>query len=129
MKQTEKQLKQIEFRFFLVQTEIFFCLFRGHHSRKVSMRVYLKRSLYIIIKNKLNHQNSCIFFLICFTYGRQFILFEQKLSELSYYVMFALLKGQCHEIFCFWFFSSISFPPAPEYPIRTISNFFENSRR
>ncbi len=24
------------------------------------------------------------------------------------------LKGQCHEIFRFWFFSSISFPPAPE---------------
>ncbi len=40
-----------------------------------------------------------------------------------------LLKGQCHEIFCFWFFSWISFPPAPEYPIRTVSNFFENSRR
>jgi len=39
------------------------------------------------------------------------------------------LKGQCHEIFRFWFFSSISFPPAPEYPIRTVSNFFENSRR
>ncbi len=39
------------------------------------------------------------------------------------------LKGQCHEIFCLWFFSSISFPPAPEYPIRTVSNFFENSRR
>ncbi len=38
------------------------------------------------------------------------------------------LKGQCHEIFCFWFFSSISFPPAPEYPIWTVSNFFENSR-
>ncbi len=27
------------------------------------------------------------------------------------------LKGQCHEIFCFWFFSWISFPPAPEYSI------------
>ncbi len=39
------------------------------------------------------------------------------------------LKGQCHEIFCFWFFSWISFPPAPEYPIRTVSNFFKNSRR
>jgi hypothetical protein len=22
------------------------------------------------------------------------------------------LKGQCHEIFCFWFFSWVSFPPA-----------------
>ncbi len=37
------------------------------------------------------------------------------------------LKGQCHEIFCFWFFSWNSFPPAPEYSIKTISNFFENS--
>jgi hypothetical protein len=34
------------------------------------------------------------------------------------------LKGQCHEICCFWFFSRISFPPSPEYPIRTVSNFF-----
>ncbi len=40
-----------------------------------------------------------------------------------------ILKWQCHEIFCFWFFSWISFPPAPEYPIRTVSNFFGNSRR
>ncbi len=39
------------------------------------------------------------------------------------------LKGQCHEIFCFWFFSWISFLPAPEYSIKTVSNFFENSRR
>ncbi len=42
---------------------------------------------------------------------------------------FLFLKGQCHEIFCFWFFSWISFPPAPEYSIKTVSNFFENSRR
>ncbi len=40
-----------------------------------------------------------------------------------------MLKGQCHEIFCFWFFSWISFPPAPEYSLKTVSNFFENSRR
>ncbi len=39
------------------------------------------------------------------------------------------IKGQCHEIFCFWFFSWFSFPPAPEYSIKTVSNFFENSRR
>ncbi len=39
------------------------------------------------------------------------------------------LKGQCHEIFCFWYFSWISFPPAPEYSTKTVSNFFENSRR
>jgi hypothetical protein len=40
-----------------------------------------------------------------------------------------LLKEQCHEIFCYWFFSWIRFPPAPEYSIKTVSNFLENSRR
>ncbi len=40
-----------------------------------------------------------------------------------------ILMGQCHNIFCYWFFSWISFPPAPEYSIRTISNFFVYSRR
>ncbi len=33
------------------------------------------------------------------------------------------LKGQCREIFDFWFFSWISFPQAPEYTIRAVSNF------
>ncbi len=36
----------------------------------------------------------------------------------------SILKGQCHEFFCFWFFSWISFPPAPVYPITTVSIFF-----
>ncbi len=39
------------------------------------------------------------------------------------------LKGQCHEIFDFWFFSWISFPQESEYTITAISNFFENLRR
>ncbi len=39
------------------------------------------------------------------------------------------LKEQCHEIFCFWFFSWISFPQASDYTIRAVLNFFENSRR
>ena len=39
------------------------------------------------------------------------------------------LKGQCHKIFDFWFFSWISFPQASEYTTTTISNFFEHSRR
>ncbi len=39
------------------------------------------------------------------------------------------LKGQCHEIFDFCFFSWISFPQAPEYTIMVVSNFFENLRR
>ncbi len=30
------------------------------------------------------------------------------------------LKGQCYEIFDFWFFSWISFPQAPEYNIRVV---------
>jgi hypothetical protein len=33
------------------------------------------------------------------------------------------LKGQCHEIFDFWFFSWISFPQSPEYTLRVVSNF------
>ncbi len=41
----------------------------------------------------------------------------------------APLKVQCHKIFCFWFFSWISFPSAPEYSIRTVSNFFKNSQK
>ncbi len=39
------------------------------------------------------------------------------------------LKGQCHEIFCFRFFSWITFPQAPDNNIRFISIFFDNSRR
>ena len=40
-----------------------------------------------------------------------------------------LLKGQCHEIFCFRFFSWIIFPQAPKNSMRFISNFFKNSLR
>ncbi len=39
------------------------------------------------------------------------------------------LKGHCHEIFDIWFFSWISFPQAPEYTIRAVTDFFENSQR
>jgi hypothetical protein len=44
---------------------------------------------------------------------------------------FAVVKGQCHEIFASGFFhESVSLPQAPEYTIgRAVSNFFENSRR
>ncbi len=44
-------------------------------------------------------------------------------------VMCCHLKGQCHVIFDFWFFSWINFHQAPEYTIMAISNFFENSWR
>ncbi len=47
----------------------------------------------------------------------------------SKYFELHTLKGQCHEIFCFWFFSWTSFPQASDYTIKAVSNFFENSRR
>ncbi len=47
----------------------------------------------------------------------------------SYQIKLFCLKGQCHEIFDFCFWSWISFPQAPEYTITAISNFFENSWR
>ena len=56
----------------------------------------------------------------------------KKWKFLAYLEIFFVplsLKGTVSRDFCFWFFSSISFPPAPEYPIRTVSNLFENSRR
>ncbi len=53
---------------------------------------------------------------------------EQKNGKKSS-TSWSSLKGQCHEIFCFWFFSWIRFPQASDYTIRVVSNFFENSRR
>ncbi len=65
--------------------------------------------------------------------GRVFQLFCSAIVKCGHNCqhkeMLPNLKGQCHEIFCLWFFASISFPPDPEYPIWTVSNFFENSRR
>jgi hypothetical protein len=62
-----------------------------------------------------------------------FAYFQFLLAKILHLVSHALnsycLKGQCHEIFGFWFFSWISFPPAPEYTIKTVSNFFKNSWR
>ncbi len=49
--------------------------------------------------------------------------------EIMIFKFLVILKGQCHEIFCFWFFSWINFPQAPEYSIKTVSNFFESLRR
>jgi hypothetical protein len=40
----------------------------------------------------------------------------------------SLLKGRCHEISDFRFFK-INFPQAPEYTVRAVPNFFENSWR
>jgi hypothetical protein len=40
-KQTEKQPKQIEFRFVSVRTENFFCLFRGHPNDGYMQNLYV----------------------------------------------------------------------------------------
>ncbi len=53
-------------------------------------------------------------------------LFFLRLLEIA---QISFLKGQCHEIFCFWFFSWGSFPQTSDYSIRAVLNFFENSRR
>jgi hypothetical protein len=60
---------------------------------------------------------------------RDFMIKKSLKSKRSKSHTWAPLKGQCHEIFGFWFFSWISFPKAPEYFIRAVLNFFENSRR
>jgi len=54
---------------------------------------------------------------------------ERNLKEERRLWAQARLKGQCQEIFCFWFFVMNQFPPAPEYLSRTVPIFFENSRR
>jgi len=45
------------------------------------------------------------------------IKITKQISEVEEKLFMTSLKGQCHEIFCLWFFSWISFPPAPEYCI------------
>ncbi len=55
-------------------------------------------------------------------------MIDSTVSECALHTIF-YLKGQCHEIFCFKFFSWIIFPQAPKNNIRVISNFFENLRR
>jgi hypothetical protein len=46
-----------------------------------------------------------VFFISAFAHNT-FIFFKR--------ILCAHLKGQCHEIFCFRFFSGINFPQAPE---------------
>ncbi len=61
-----------------------------------------------------------------------------SLSPLSLYgpyflrsvlVKYNRLKEQCHKIFDFKFSTWISFLQAPDYTVRAVSNFFENSLR
>ncbi len=43
--------------------------------------------------------------------------------------LYISLKEQCYEIIDLGFFSWISFPQTPKYPIRAVLNFFKNSRK
>ncbi len=74
-------------------------------------------------------QNYIGFGLVIFRCTVSFKFLNFISNFYSYFEVLSRLKGQCHEIFCFWFFSWISFPQAPEYPIMTVYNFFKNSRR
>ncbi len=47
-KKTETNAKQILFRFVSVQTEIYFCLFRGHHTTQLQAKLmYVKLPMYL----------------------------------------------------------------------------------
>ena len=59
--------------------------------------------------------------------GAESNLFIYKIVEYIFFLKH--LQGLWHEIFDLRFFSQISFPRAPEYSIRAISNFGENSLR
>ncbi len=72
------------------------------------------------------NQNMIIFISVQFAHSK--ILGLIPLSQMFIFLKFNL-KGQCHEIFKFWFFSWISFPQAPDYTIMAVLKFFENSRR
>ncbi len=90
--------------------------------------IYSIGTLLTFITIKVGCQLLAIFFgclsskISCFVI--KVIIYQRRVK-----ICRSRLKGQCHEISRFWFFSWISFPPAPEYSIRTVSNFFENSRR
>jgi hypothetical protein len=64
---------------------------------------------------------SWIMILDRFETSQGLSLSQSSLCEL------VLLKGPCHEIFCFWFFPWISFLQAPDYTFRAVSSFFKNS--
>ncbi len=54
---------------------------------------------------------------------------RRRVVQYSISVQCNTFKGTVSRDFLLLVFLWISFPPAPEYPIKTVSNFFENSRR
>ncbi len=71
-----------------------------------------------------------IFSLTCLqAAGDSFLLLSRLYVYCKVSPLIFALKDSVTRFFASGFFSSISFPPAPGYPIRTVSNFFENSRR
>jgi hypothetical protein len=60
-------------------------------------------------------------------WGESWRIYSRR--RISGYVVINHLKGTMSRYFRLLFFSRISFPQAPEYTIRVVLNFFENSRR
>jgi hypothetical protein len=52
-----------------------------------------------------------------------YLMYRLEMMEIK--IDFSAIKGSLTRIFSFKFFSWISFPRAPEYPIKTVSIFFE----
>ncbi len=49
-----------------------------------------------------------------------------KVKQMPFVLLsLTLLKGQCHEIFCFWFFSWISFPHPQSIPLGPFQIFLK----
>ncbi len=90
-----------------VQTKYVLYL-RFREASKVCFRTHQNKTTVIILKTSTN---------------------KRQYTELIVYKLSFPLMGQCHEIFDFKFSLCISFPQAPEYIIRVVSNFFENLRR
>jgi hypothetical protein len=100
------------------------------HTRHFSIDWRLKYADCCSNKQLQTHAKQEIF--VCISWNMILDRFETSqgvsLSQNSLCEL-VLLKRQCHEIFCFWFFSWIIFLQAPDYTIRVVSSFFKNSMR
>ncbi len=110
---------------FCVYERCFSCLFSSNIRSKQGVR---------------KHYCFCVVWWFCTPFECRkstyidIVFFNTKFWKLSLqpsnsFWRFHSFKGTVSRDFRLLFFSWASFPPAPEYPIRTISIFFANSRR
>ncbi len=98
------------------------------------IRFHLKQSaFYIRAQTFSSSSSSSLFCRFTSSLFSPLSFFSFSLAHFRHHVFSTLLsshglKGQCHEIFCFWFFSWIIFPPAPEYSIETVSKIRRDIR-